>query len=233
MVESDQAGSSRRVDDDHLIQRMLAGQAEAVDQLMHRYDRLVRYTVWRISREQCRRDPAWLDSLSSSTWTGFIRSMQLDLDERPSAVGTYLVRIARNQCVSALRRLSRRAGAPQRAADAVTESIPSQAEDPVDVVARLELLEKLKHCLNELPDTDQRLFSQLSNITERKWTAAAAALGMSESTLRSRWKGTLARIRASITTKSGHRLAPETRTGELFTDSTAPAANGSRLDLGT
>ena len=95
--------SSGGPDDAFLIASMLGGDPAALNKLIERYDRLVRYTVLKMSRSRCLRDPDWLDTIASDTWTGFVRSLQRSPDNRPKSVRAYLVQTARNRCTSAMR----------------------------------------------------------------------------------------------------------------------------------
>ncbi|MGB2985610.1 MAG: sigma-70 family RNA polymerase sigma factor [Phycisphaerae bacterium] len=201
-------GSSPSPSDEFLVAGMLGGDAAALTRLMDRYDRLIRYTVFRASKDRCVRDPQWLESIASATWTGFVRSMQRDPDNPPKSVRAYLVRIARNQVVSALR-----SSPPERESLYIHENgddapIAARLEEPIEELSRLEHLEALRVCLAELDSDDRTLATQLPAITERRWREAAEALGLKESTLRSRWKRTLERLRGCIERKTGNLVAP-------------------------
>ena len=201
--------------DDFLVAGMVGGDWSALNKLIERYDRLVRYTILRGARERCAHDPQWLESVASATWAGFVQSLQRHPGQRPKSVRAYLSAIARNQVISALR--SRSApDASTQPLDAVSDTlIAATLEEPIDTLSRLELLETLRTCLFELAEDDRTLVSQLAAITERRWRDAAAALGISESTLRSRWNRTLDRLRDCVREKSGLSLAP----GSLDDDS--------------
>lgn len=196
--------------DDFLIAGMLGGDWAALNKLIERYDRLVRYTILRGARQQCARDPQWLESVASATWAGFVRSLQRHPDQRPKSVRAYLAAIAKNQTVSALRAPSEAYAAPITLDSADHTLITAPLEEPIDTLSRLELLEMLRICLSELAEDDQTLAGQLTAITERRWRDAAAALGISESTLRSRWKRTLERLRDCVRRKTGLSLAQGT-----------------------
>ncbi len=191
---------------------------------MERYDRLVRYTVFRVAKGHCVRDPDWLESVASDTWAGFVRSIRREPAEQPQSAKAYLARIARNQAISALRRTGGASGretpdpkvfsldsgprsGPYSAGKTALE-IPSTLEEPVETVARLELLEALRGCLEELEADGRAMASQLQAITERRWRDAAEALGLKESTLRSRWKQVLKRLGACVKRKTGQDFAP-------------------------
>ena len=195
--------------DDHFLIASLAGGDEAaLRKLVDRYDRLVRYMLFRASGKRCVHDPAWLDALAWAAWAGFVQSVRRDPDLRPASLSAYLVRIARNQVASALR--AGRSEPVVANIDAGDErgQIADSLETPDEVAARLELLERLRECFETLGADDRTLVSQLSAIMERRWQAAATALGMAESTLRSRWKQTLHRLRECMEGKTGKIFAP-------------------------
>lgn len=196
--------------DDFLVAGMLGGDRAALNKLIERYDRLVRYTILRGASERCTHDPHWLESVASATWAGFVRSLQRHPDQRPKSVRAYLTAVARNQVVSALRGGSAVDDATLPLDSDGGTLIAATLEEPIDTLSRLELLETLRICLSELAGDDRSLASQLTAITERRWLDAAAALGISESTLRSRWKRTLERLRVCMRRKTGLSLAPET-----------------------
>ena len=169
---------SRGTGDSFLISSVIGGDAAALRRLMERYDRLVRYAIFRAGKEHCLRDPQWLDSIASETWTGFVRSIQRDPDNPPKALGAYLVQVARYRAISAVRRVS--AGRDREAAEIEGDpaDIPALLNDPAEELDRLEQLEALRTCLGELDADGQRLAAQLEAITERRWREAATALGL-------------------------------------------------------
>lgn len=188
-------------EDQFLIKSMLSGDSGALDRLIERYDRLVRYTVFRAARHRCRQDPEWVDSVASDTWAGFVRSMQRNPDKLPDSVTTYLIQVARNRCTDALRvvppsheSLDDESGGDIAPAD-------EGGQDPLEVAARLEELEILRSCVDDLSDDDRGLYAQLDLITQKRWREAAAALAIPEATLRSRWKKVLGRLQLSIERK--------------------------------
>lgn len=200
--------------DDFLVASMLVGDWAALNKLIDRYDRLVRYTILRTARQQCAHDPQLLESVASATWAGFVQSLQRHPDQRPKSVRAYLAAIAKNQVVSALRASATLDAARLPLDDGGAPLIAATLEEPIDTLSRLELLETLRICLMELSDDDRILAGQLTAITERRWQDAAAALGISESTIRSRWKRTLERLRSCLQAKTGLSFAPETPEGD-------------------
>ena len=193
--------------DEFLITSMLGGDEAALNKLIQRFDRLVRYTILGAARDRCLHDPQWLDSMASATWAGFVRSVQRYPDRRPRSLPAYLAAIAKYQVLGAIR------GAPTPgetplSVEHLDSDIAATTEEPSEILSELELLETVRACLSELGDDDRTLAGQLTAITERRWRDAAAALGISESTLRSRWKRTLDRLRTCVEGKTGLRLAP-------------------------
>ena len=199
---------STAVSDDFLIESMLGGDATALRRLMDRYDRLVRYTVFQKSQTQCSRDPNWLDTVASDAWTGFVQSLRRGNTKRPASVPAYLAGIARNRCISALRR--EKSPTAVVSFEDVAELPDPVADDqnPLESVAKSEQLATLQACMDELSGDDRQLVDQLEAITGRKWRLASEALGLPESTVRSRWKLVLQRLRGCVRGKTGETFAP-------------------------
>ncbi len=207
--------SHRDFEDRQFLERFVHQEAAALTQLMDRYDRLVRYTILRCSRHRCLQDPQWLDTVAADTWMGFIRSIRRGPEAWPASVAGYLVLVARNQCVSALRATATQKATIGDDRVAIPDGLAASLEDPSELLSRLELLETLRECTCELDANDALPITQLSMIVDRKWTQAAAALGWSESTLRSRWKQILARLRRCVEAKTGRTFAPGESVGDF------------------
>lgn len=194
--------------DDFLIQSMLGGDGAALGKLIDRYDRLVRHTIFRVARSQCLRDPHFLESIASATWTGLVRSLQRPDATAPASLSAYLIQIARNQTTSELRRVGSSRRIETVDISAVETDLPATNEEPAEIAANAELLEALRTCMEQLDDTERETVTQLTAITERRWRQAATALGIAESTIRSRWSRILERLRACVREKTGESLAP-------------------------
>lgn len=201
--------------DEFLIRGVLGGDVAALRALIDRYDRLVRFTVYRVSKGQCQRDPQWFESVASSTWEGFVRSIRRNPDRYPASVRAYIVRIARNQAISALRALPQSSQSLDEIRTVVGDPSGAPADhDPAAIAAELEHLEALRACVLELDGDDRAVIGQLSAITERRWREAADALNLPESTLRSRWPQILVRLRRCVERKTGESIAPGNRSGD-------------------
>ncbi len=189
-------GQNLPSDEHSLVIRVGKGDEAALRSLMDHYDRLVRFTIFRTAREQTLRDPQWLDAVASETWNGFLKSLRRGAGIKSESIGGYLNGIARQQTISALRRL--RAFAGQRQSTSELDSLSQVAStdlEPAALMAELESLTALRACAAKLPEEDRLIMSQLQAITQRQWVVAGAALGLSESTLRSKWAKVIERLR--------------------------------------
>ena len=179
--------------DEELFAGIAAGDPVALRRLMDRYDRLIRYTVHRISRERCRRDPLWLDSVASEVWTDLCRSSGSKPRLSIANVPSFLIQVARRRCIDALRR---RGETPTGGDDADLAQVAAGKKDTADLLGEIEELSALRECLGRLDEPDRCLCGELAAITAGRWREAASRLGMPESTLRSRWKRVLDKLRA-------------------------------------
>lgn len=207
--EPDPTEQSGGVSDHFLLQAMLAGDAAALRRIMGRYDRLIRFTVFRLSKSQCQRDPQWLDGIASEAWTGFVRSIERRPDDLPATISTYLIQIARNRTISKLRKRKEEAASLDEQRQ--TGSEPVDADDDSHAnLARLEELQALRECVARLPAEERLLYGELEQITARKWRQTAESLGIAESTLRSRWKKVTEALSACLKAKETRNLfAPD------------------------
>jgi RNA polymerase sigma factor (sigma-70 family) len=197
-----------------LLAGVAGGDEAALRKLIDRYDRLVRYAIFRATKDRCAKDPHWLDAIASNTWAGFVTSVRRNPAKLPQSPKAYLVRIARNQVVSALRRSPAVEETGGSTDDLESAAVAAPLEEPGELLERLELIEVVQECLAELGPDDRTLAEQLEAITDRKWREASAALGLSESTLRSRWKRVLDRLRQCVERKTGVDVAPQRPAGD-------------------
>jgi len=181
--------------DNDLAIAIAAGHEPALRQLMQRYDRLVRYTIFRHTGDRCQSDPQWIDGVASAVWTGMVRAIRRDRYKVPESLRAYVVGVARNQAISALRKAGSSKNPPTLDIDAASGESDPGAADPADVAEVMETLTALRDCLDLLAGDDRTLAEQLPMILDRRWREAAEALKMRESTLRSRWKRVLEQLR--------------------------------------
>jgi RNA polymerase sigma factor (sigma-70 family) len=203
-----------RISDVALVDRIIAGDSAALSELIRRHDRLVRYTVWRRSKDRCAQDESWLDSLASSVWMGFVESIRRSQGSPPQSIPAYLARIAVNQTISAVRSATRHPQPHDIDSADTAQDLAGESEDVAELLSRLEHLEALRSCIAELDTDDRTIAGQISAITERRWVQVAEALDMSESTLRSRWKRILGGLRTCMVRKTGSDFAPGGSVGD-------------------
>jgi RNA polymerase sigma factor (sigma-70 family) len=189
-----------------LIRRLLDGDQDAMRLLIDRYDRLVRYTIFKAGRRHCQRDPGWLDARANEAWTGIVQSLRrAGANNAPPNAGAYFARIARNKCLDAAKRADDQAVIPfpeGNPAPATGESVADPEDNPLDLMESLEQIDALRGCIARLGEEDRVLCSEIELIMERKWSEAADRLGIAESTLRSRWQGVMGRLRACLRKKT-------------------------------
>lgn len=189
--------------DQTLLSRLALGDDAALRTLMDRYDTLARYTIFRTAREQTMRDPQWLDAVAGETWQGFAQSVRRHSVIESGSIPRYLTGIARQQTITALRRLSAFARHQQTSSTVESLAYAEQGSlDPLAVISELESLTALRECVAALDQDDKLLMTQLPAITQRKWVEAGSALGLSESTLRSKWAKVLERLRLCMEKKA-------------------------------
>jgi RNA polymerase sigma factor (sigma-70 family) len=201
-------------DDRILVGRLLDGDEDAMRLLVDRYDRLIRYIVFKTGRRHCDRDPGWLDARANEAWTGIVKSLRRGgPDNIPPSIPSYFAQIARNKCLDAVRVADARPvipiDGPPEGGGEVEATVPD--EDPVTLLESLEQLDVLRDCISRLSEEDRLLCSEIGLITERRWQEAAQRLEMAESTLRSRWRVVLGKLRACLEKKTQKNLAPEGR----------------------
>jgi RNA polymerase sigma factor (sigma-70 family) len=224
MSQSDGPSSAKPPDarDQELLERLAAGEQAALSELMNQYDRLVRYTIYRAARDACMRDPEWLDGVASETWTGFVRSLERRGPVAVKDTRLYLIQTARNRAISTLRGKTLKFETAGRDDEGPARGLVDEAAvDPAEEAERLDTLEALRSCLAALDPEDQRVCAQDDLISSRRWREAAESLGMSESTLRSRWKKISEKLRRCVDRKTGKEFAREAESGDSLGESGA------------
>jgi RNA polymerase sigma factor (sigma-70 family) len=201
-------------EDRRLIGEVLNGDEAALQRLIERYDRLIRYTVFRTHGDYCRRDPAWLDARANEAWIGIVRSLRrAGPGNLPGNLSTYFIQITKNKCRDAAKASARNAVIPledtANGLSALEAAAPSD-EDPAAIIENLEQIEHLRDCMARLGEDDRVLCSEIGLIMERRWREAADQLGLPESTLRSRWQGVMAKLKRCLEKKIRKNVAPGT-----------------------
>ncbi len=194
--------------DRNLVRGLLAGDADCLSKLIAHYDALVRYTVFRACKTECRRDPTFLDARASEVWSGFVWSIRRGGRGPEGTLKSYLTRIARNKVTDYLRSAAREVTAAATGGESETGlDAPAAPEgDPLATLIDFERVGALRDCMSQLPESDRKLFQELDLITHGQWSKAADRLGMAESTLRSRWAKALDRLRRCLEKKLAENL---------------------------
>ena len=201
-VASRQHGDSHPPSDqapaDHeLIADLKRGNGDALRTLMGRYDRLVRFAIYRGSRVECQRDPAWLDSVASEVWTGFVGTLGRNPDRVPRELKTYFIQIARHKCIDALRK-GRRGHATLSKGAGELDDLATPQPSALEIMSMAEEVAQLRRCISQLSPEDQALCSQIPQIAARRWRDVGRAVGLAESTVRSRWPGVVQRLKICL-----------------------------------
>ena len=201
--------SPHEPDDNFLLTSILSGDEVALQALIKRYDRLVRYTIYHASKKYCQKDPQWLETVASNTWMGLMQSLRRNPSSLPLNLLTYLLKIAHNQALTAIRQDQSHQMSPSSDDFINNLHIKDTLDSPDQLLSDIEELEILRVCIAALDEDHRRLISQLDAITNRRWKEAANALGMQESTLRSRWVRVKEQLSRCMKEKSGKSFAPE------------------------
>ena len=212
--ENDTGAGKEPTDDAELVRRVRNGDGDAVRVLMGRYDRLVRYAAFRLCRAECMRDPAFLDARASEAWTGFVRSVQRAGSKPPRNLRTYLIQIARNKCADALRRAELTAAGDAGIAGDDLGLIEAPSTASVELLIRAEEVLALRECLEKLSPVEKKICDQMEYLAAGRWKHAAQILGMPESTVRSRWSGIVAKLKACLEKRISKSFAPPPGLGD-------------------
>jgi RNA polymerase sigma factor (sigma-70 family) len=168
------------IDEASLIDRAQKGDVGAYNRLVLHYQDTVYNVAYRIMR-----DPA---SADDATQEAFISAYKAIKSFRGGNFKSWLLRIVTNSCYDELRRRKRR---PQSSLDEITEEIESpsfMADDrdtPEDMRQRVELVDAVKRCLDELPD-EQRVAAVLCDVEGREYQEIAEIMSISLGTVKSR-----------------------------------------------
>jgi len=195
--------------DRRLVEHLIAGDEEAVRALVQRYDRLIRYAIFKAGRRHCMRDPSWLDARANETWTGIVAALRRrGRAAIPPALPAYFVRIARNKCLDAVAEADAQRTIPIEAAlrEGAGGEVTGANDDPHVMLENLEQLSVLRDCIARLNEDEQVICSEIGLILDRRWREASDRLDMPESTLRSRWGNILDKLKACLEQKSSKKF---------------------------
>jgi RNA polymerase sigma-70 factor (ECF subfamily) len=198
--------------DEALVEAVRSGELAAFNVLVERYQRTVYAVAFRLLRDRFLAEDITQDA--------FLRAYASLETYRGGNFRAWLLRIAHNRALDALRSMQRRpatslelTGAGERGTWSGEPAPPSLVEH----AARAELRQRLEAALATLPD-DQRVTVILSDIEGCSYEEIASITGASLGTVKSRLSRGRARLRAA--------LVADERARELLDDFVRQASNG-------
>ena len=212
--ELDQQPGGTDPGDGELVVRLREGDPDALRMLMGRYDRLVRYVVFRLCRGKCAQDPTFLDALSSEAWTGFVQSIGDDRKDPPQNLKTYIAQIARNKATDALRRTETGGHGDDGTIADELAGIESPTPATVEVLIQAEQVLALRECASQLKPADRTLYEHVEDLVAGRWKRVGEALEMPESTVRSRWAAVIVKLRTCLEKKTQENFAAPASDGD-------------------
>ncbi len=150
---------AQEADERSWVESARAGNPEAVGWLYERYfDRIYRYIYLKLG------DPGEAEDLSEQVFLKMIESVA-SFQWQGSSFASWLYRIAHNQVVDALRKHSRR---PQVPLEPVSDTLPSERDDPHHLAEQSDARDHLREAIAELTDLQAQVItlkfgSELSN----------------------------------------------------------------------
>ena len=179
----------------HFSQRIANGDAGAFEQLMRRHNR----TLFRTARAILRDDAEAEDAVQEAYLRAY-RSIGAFRGE--AKLSTWLVRIVANEALERRRKAARRAGIVPIHAGVEEHELEQQAgtrppEGPADLAERRELRRLLEAKIDGLSDAFRAVFV-LRAVEELSVEETAAALGLPEATVRTRFFRARGRLREAL-----------------------------------
>ncbi len=174
------------------IERVLAGELSAFEELVIRYERPLRSMIQHLTgNHETTRDVAQDAFVAAFRHLG-------RFDPSRSLFPTWLYAIARHRCLNLRRKSRREVGEPMTGADAMTES-------PSDEAIRRESFARLDAALDRLPEPLRRVFV-LAELDGLPYEQIAQLEGVRPGTVKSRVSRARARLREGLATNSTQKL---------------------------
>jgi RNA polymerase sigma factor (sigma-70 family) len=177
------------MDEAALIEQARRGDVHAYNRLVLHYQELAFNVAVRVMK-----DPQTAEDM---TQDAFVRAYKSLNKFRGGNFKAWLLRIVTNRCYDELRRHKRR---PQTSIDEVTEAhegvafMASDGEGPEAYQQRMELIDAVESCLDELPE-EQRLAAVLCDIEGHDYNEMAEIMAVSLGTVKSRISRARAKLR--------------------------------------
>jgi RNA polymerase sigma-70 factor (ECF subfamily) len=180
-----------------LIQKAQTGDRAAFEELVRRTSRLVFARLYLETG-----DRHWAEDLLQETWLLAYRSLGRLND--PSRLRPWLLTIAQNVLIDALRRQSRKKRTPPGSADLLALSeVPSPASSPEQDAERAEMHDQALAALRSLPE-EYRLPLTLRYITGADYETIETQLGLTNGALRGLLHRGLKILRARLEGTNGN-----------------------------
>ncbi|HEX7373638.1 MAG TPA: RNA polymerase sigma factor [Steroidobacteraceae bacterium] len=165
-----------------LVRQIVAGDRDAFERLMRRYNR----RLYRLARATLRDDTEAEDALQEAYLSAY---RKMDQFRGEAALGTWLSRLVLNECLGRLRRTARRDNVAPMIAPPKDEEFDTMGiattEAPQAAAVRAQMRALLERKLDELPEGFRTVFVCRS-VEELSVEETAACLGLPEATVRSR-----------------------------------------------
>ena len=177
--------------DIELARRVARGDTRALELLMRRYNRVLFRTARAILR-----DDAWAEDALQEAYLRAYGAIGEFRGE--SKLSTWLIRIVANEALARRRKDARRAEVmPIHGGDAAELETPMQEDGPQQMAERGEVRRMLEAKIDRLPDSYRAVFV-LRALEELSVEETAAALGIPEATVRSRFFRARGQLRDAI-----------------------------------
>jgi RNA polymerase sigma factor (sigma-70 family) len=183
------------VDDTTLVERVAAGDADALQGLYERYGRIVYSFAYRFTR-----DPGMAEECTQDVFVVLWRRAST-YDPARAKLTTWLLTITRNRAIELVRQRSRR---PEPVAEAEVE-LADAAPDPSDLTADADRSQRVAGALAELPP-EQREVVSLAYFEGLSHTEIAELIEVPLGTVKGRMRLALERLRALV---DDYDLRPE------------------------
>jgi RNA polymerase sigma-70 factor (ECF subfamily) len=165
--------------DEHVVERVLAGETALYEIIMRRYNQRLYRVVISILRDR--------DEAEDVLQDAYVRAYQhLSQFEGRASFSTWLTRIAVHEALARLRSRSRmlQLGTETDEEDIPVDSMPASV-DPEETTSRAELARLLEHSLMNLPE-QYRTVLMLRDVEELSTSETAEALGLTEENVKVR-----------------------------------------------
>lgn len=170
------AATAPSSEEDRLVRRAQAGDAQAFDELAGRYSTRLRRVLYRITRD--------CEAAKDAVQEALLRAWQnIGRFQRRSRFYTWLTSIGIREAYGSARRSSRHE--TLAAEDSIGDRVPDWGAQPDATFESREFLQAVANALDELPP-DYRTAVSLRDVEGLSTSEAAEALGIGERALKSR-----------------------------------------------